>query len=76
MVVFPPPLGPMTPRIRPGSAGTSDILTTPADGRIWVDVTALDANGRAVAYVYRELAVGGGATSSGRRSLSQSAIAK
>ena len=38
----------------------SFLLPTPADGRIWVDVTALDANGRAVADVYRELAVGGG----------------
>lgn len=65
--------------IRPDQTPTvtvSFLLTTPADGRIWVDVTALDANGRAVADVYRELAVGGGATSSGRRSLSQSAIAK
>jgi hypothetical protein len=65
--------------IRPDVGPTvtvSFLLATPPDGRIWVDVTALDANGRAIADVYRELAVGSGTTSSGWRSVSQSAIAK
>jgi hypothetical protein len=65
--------------IRPDQGPTvtvSFLLTTPPNGRIWVDVTALDASGRAIADVYRELAVGGGAASSGWRSVSQSAIAK
>jgi hypothetical protein len=65
--------------IRPDVGPTvtvSFLLTTPPDGRIWVDVTALDSSGRAIADVYRELAVGSGAASSEWRSVSQSAIAK
>jgi hypothetical protein len=65
--------------IRPDEGPTVTVsfrLATPPEGRIWVDVTALDSSGRAIADVYRELAVGGGAASSGWRSVSQSAIAK